>query len=68
MISEHVLNTTGYITTNDLVILLIESHKENIVPVVMLNTTAHQAYHGGQDYIPPNMTFGKWWELLYKFK
>ena len=69
LICEHVLNTIGYISTFDLIQLLIIEHKEHRVPVTFLSTTVHQMYTDGVDsYIPPDMTFGKWWELLEKYK
>lgn len=69
LICEHVLNTIGKITTFDLIQLLITEHRNNRVGVVMLSTTMHQMYTGDKEgYIPPEMTFGKWWELLAKYK
>lgn len=69
MISEHVLNTVGFISTFDLIQLLIREHFENRVGVTFLSCTAHEMFTNGDDsYIPPNMTFGKWWELLDRYK
>lgn len=69
MICEHVLNTIGYISTFDLVQLLITEHFSNRVGCTFLSTTSHQIYTNDPDgYIPPNMTFGKWWELVDKYK
>ena len=35
----------------------------------MLSETAHQLYHANPDmYIPLSMTFGKWWDLLLKYR
>lgn len=69
LICEHILNTIGKITTFDLIQLLIIEHRNNRVGVVMLSTTMHQMYTGDKEgYIPPEMTFGKWWELLAKYK
>lgn len=69
MICEHVINTVGVITTFDLVQILIMEHMENRIPITFLPKTAHQMYTGNsQSYIPPNMTFGKWWELLYRYR
>ena len=68
MITQHVINTVGVITTFDLVQLLILEHRNNNVPVVMLDETTHQMYHSDIDsYIPPNMVFGKWPTLLYNY-
>lgn len=68
LITEHVLNTKGFISTFDLVQLLKEEHKNNRIPIVMLCKTAHQMYHNNQDFmIPANMCFGFWQELLGKY-
>lgn len=65
MITEHTINTTGYISTFDLVQLLKEAHKQNMIPIVMLSKTAHQMYHNNDDmYIPAQMCFGYWIDLL----
>lgn len=69
MITEHVINTVGMITTFDLIQLLIEEHWANRIPIVMLSETEHQKFHSDQDsFIPPQATFGKWWELIYKYR
>jgi len=69
LICEHVLNTIGHINTFELIQLLIQEHRENRVGVVMLSTTMHQLFTGDMEgYIPPNMTFGRWWELLPKYR
>lgn len=69
LICEHVLNTIGYISTFDLIQFTIQEHFSNRIPIVFLSSTAHQMYTNDEDaYIPPEMTFGKWWELLAKYK
>ncbi|MDD3122057.1 MAG: hypothetical protein PHC62_00915 [Candidatus Izemoplasmatales bacterium] len=69
MITEHVLNTKGFISTFDLVQLLKEEHKNNRIPLVMLCKTAHQLHHNNQEFmIPANMCFGFWQELLQKYQ
>jgi len=68
LISQHILNTVGRCTTFDIVALLIQEHRENNIPIVMLTETAHQLYHNNPDmYIPLSMTFGQWWNLLAKY-
>ena len=65
LICGHVINTVGVITTFDLIQLLIQEHFNNRVGVTFLSKTAHQVYTNDPDgYIPPEMTFGSWWELL----
>lgn len=69
LISKHVILTFGKISTFDLIELLIHEHFQNRVGVTFLSVTSHQQYTGDPDgYIPPEMTFGKWWELLEIYK
>ncbi|MBR6289220.1 MAG: hypothetical protein IKR19_07795 [Acholeplasmatales bacterium] len=69
LISSHIVNTIGMITTFDLVELLIQEHYANRVGVTFLSKTAHQKFTNDPDgYLPPDMTFGKWWELLSRYK
>lgn len=69
LISQHILNTVGRCTSFDIVSLLSQEHKLNNIPIVMLDETSHQLYHSTPDmYIPVSMTFGKWWELLLKYR
>ena len=65
ILTEHQLNTVGYITTFDLVKLLKEEHKAHRVQLVMLTKTPHQLYHDSSEFfIHPSMCIGKWWEFL----
>lgn len=69
MITEHTLNTVGAISSFDLICMLIEEHKLDNVPIVMLSETMHEKYEDDPNsFLPPNMTYGKWWELLYKYR
>lgn len=69
LICEHVLNTYGYISSFDLIQLVIQEHFANRIPCTFLSSTAHQMYtNDSEAYIPPEMTFGRWWELLAKYK
>ncbi len=69
MITEHTINTIGMISTFDLIQLIILEHFDNNVPITFLSETAHQLYTNDQfAYIPPEMTFGKWWVLLSKYR
>lgn len=59
LISQHILNTVGRCTTFDIVALLMQEHRNNNIPIVMLSETVHQLYHDNPDfYIPISMTFG----------
>lgn len=69
LISSHVVNTVGIISTFDLIQLLIQEHNANRVGITFLTKTAHQKYTADPEgYIPPEMTFGKWWELLDRYR
>lgn len=69
MICEHTINTVGIISSFDLIQMLIMEHFENNIPIVFLSQTAHQLYTDDPNaYIPPEMTFGKWWDLIYKYR
>ena len=69
LITEHSLNTVGHLTSFDLVDMLIEEHRSNRIPIVMLSKTPHQLYHAdNNNFLPPDMTFGKWWELIYLYR
>lgn len=69
MICEHTLNTVGIISSFDLIQMLIQEHYMNNIPIVFMSETAHQMYTADPNaYIPPEMTFGKWWELLYRYR
>ena len=69
LITEHLLNTVGYVTTFDVVQILKEEHKANNIALVMLSKTPHQMYHSdtSQFFIHPSMCFGKWPTLLEKY-
>ena len=65
IITEHVLNTYGYISTFDLVNILKQEHTNNRIQLVMLSLTPHQLYHNSQEFfIHPDMCFGDWCKFL----
>lgn len=68
MITEHFLNLGQLITEFDISELLRIEHSENRVPVVMLCKTCHQLYHNQYMYVDPTCVWGKWWELLERYK
>ena len=70
LITEHLLNTVGYVSTFDVVQLLKEEHKANNIALVMLSLTPHQLYHDNtsQFFIHPKMCFGNWPALIEKYK
>lgn len=68
LIAEHFLNIGQKITEFDISELLRIEHSENRVPVVMLCKTCHQLYHNQYMYVDPQAVWGKWWELLDRYK
>lgn len=69
LISLHTINTVGCITSFDLIQMVIQEHWSNRVGVTFLSKTAHQIYTNDPDgYIPPEQTFGAWWELLQNYR
>lgn len=69
LISEHFLNTYGYVSTFHIVGALREEHKQNRVPIIMMSKTVHQLYHNDElFYVHPNQIFGKWTELIRKYQ
>lgn len=68
MITEHYLNTYGYVSVPHVVSALREEHSANRIPIVMMSKTVHQLYHNADGFfIHPNQVFGKWTELLRKY-
>ena len=70
LITEHLLNTVGFVSTFDVVQLLKEEHKANNIAIVMLSKTPHQVYHNdtSQFFIHPSMCFGNWPALIEKYR
>ena len=69
IITTHMINTQGAITTFDLVELLKMEHINHHIPTVMLSKTAHQMLHAHEDFIiPPDMVFGDWPTFLKIYK
>lgn len=69
MISEHYLNTIGFVSTFDVVQTVKDEHKLGNIALVMLSKTPHQVYHDnpGDFFIHPSMCFGNWPVLLEKY-
>lgn len=70
IICEHTLNTYGTLTSFDLAELIRMEHEAHRVNVVMLCKTCHDIYHDRLDNfkVPSYLGFGKWWELLDRYK
>lgn len=68
LISEHYLNTIGYISTMILINQLRFVHSRNLVPLIMMSKTVHQIYHADDSfYVHPTQVYGKWIELLQTY-
>lgn len=68
MVTEHLLNTYGYVTTFDVVQIIKDEHKLHHIGVVMLSKTVHQAYHSDSGFlIHPDMCIGDWVTLLQTY-
>jgi hypothetical protein len=69
MITEHTINTVGMVSSFDVIQMLIIAHQQNWVPLTFLDETSHQMLHSDIDsFLPANMVFGKFWQLLYAFR
>ena len=69
MITEHLINTCGYASTFHVIHLLREEHCSNRIPLTMMCKTVHQLYHNDElFYVHPQYVFGKWVELLSKYR
>jgi hypothetical protein len=68
LITEHMLNTIGYVSTFDVVQAIKEEHKNGNVALVMLSKTPHDMYHADKTFfIHPDMCIGNWPKLLEKY-
>lgn len=69
MITEYFLNTTGYVSSFDVVQAIKDEHKMNNIALVMLTKTPHQLYHNDSTFfIHPDMCIGNWPALIEKYK
>lgn len=69
IISEHIINTYGMISTFDLAELLGQEHTDHHIQLVMLSLTSHQLYHNDDDFfIHPSMTIGDWGTFLELYR
>ena len=65
IITEHLLNTVGKVTTFDVVTLLKQEHKNNNIGLTFLTATEHELFHNTEGfYISPRMVIGQWWRFL----
>ena len=69
MISEYYLNTTGYVSSFDVVQTIKDEHKMNNIALAMLTKTPHQLYHNDSSFfIHPDMCIGNWPKLIETYK
>jgi len=69
IITEHLLNKYGCVTTFDICEVLALEHINHRVCTVMLSKTAHQLVHNNPDFIiPPSMCFGDWVKFLELYR
>lgn len=67
IIIEHLLNTTGYVCSYDVVQILKAEHKAHRIPVVMLSLTAHQIEENDPEFfIPCSMIITKKWPEFFE--
>ena len=68
LITEHFLNTYGYVSVPHVVAELRYAHTNNLVPLVMMSKTVHELYHNADNFFThPKQVFGKWTELLRRY-
>lgn len=69
IITEHMVRTTGRISSFDVERLLVDAHVNNEVLLVMLSKTPHQVYHNNSEFfLPFEMCIGEPWKFLEKYK
>lgn len=68
MVSEYFLNTTGYVSSFDVVQTIKDEHRQNNLPIVMLSQTPHQVYHAnsGIFVLHPDMFISKRYPLFFE--
>lgn len=68
IITEHIINSCGCITTFDLIKLMGIEHTEHRVGTVMLCKTCHQLQHNDPSFFLPTTTvFGNWPAFLQRY-
>ena len=67
LITEHILNTVGYVSTVDVVQAIKEEHKAGNVALVMLSKTPHQIYHADKTFFIHPDIHNYCWASLLKF-
>lgn len=68
MITEHILNTNGCVTTFEVSQALEEAHRNNEICIIILDETEHQKYHADpSEFISIRQCFGKPFDFIYKY-
>lgn len=69
IITEHMVRTTGKVSSFDVERLLVEAHNNNEVLLVMLSKTPHQVYHANPEFfLPFEMCIGEPAKFLERYK
>lgn len=69
IITEHMCNVAGGLSTFDLVKLMKLEHHNHNVSTVMLCSTCHQLQHNDPNFhVPIGMGFGNWWNFLCRYR
>lgn len=69
IITEHMVRTTGKVSSFDVERLLVQAHNDNEVLLVMLSKTPHQMYHNNSEFfLPFEMCIGEPWKFLERYK
>ena len=68
MITEHILNTKGCVTTFEVVKELEEAHRNNWMGILILTKTQHQVYHSDpSSFISLSQCYGDPFKFLDKY-
>lgn len=68
MITEHILNINGCVTTFDVVKKLEEAHRNNWFSVIFLSKTSHEAHHADpSDFISLKQCVGDGWKFIDEY-
>lgn len=68
LITKYFLRTIGFVNSFMVLKELINSHKENIIPIVMLTKINHQKYHNYDLFMPIEVVFGHFMNFITKYK
>ena len=68
MITEHILNTKGCVTTFEVVNALEDAHRNNMMAVILMSTTQHQVHHADPtNFISLTQCYGDPFKFIDKY-